>query len=239
MKLCPAPAGDEVFILCRSAQRRLKEQAMHARFEQRIEKKLGAMVESCRKRKQDPLVISSGWAGLLGQNTRAAGLFQVEVANRRARPRPSAVEQAGRMARLGAAERRLLHAAQQCDRLERRRVVARLYSTDGSRGRVSTAQERPGDAAGLASERTPGAGAHPGCFLRTCSGRRWGGSVARPAWETSREKSWLSCSRFSWWTSSCRRGRGRRSASAVSAGRPSTRQFCCSGSDCNYRPTSK
>ena len=58
VKLCPAPTGDEVFILCRSAQRRLKEQAMHARFAQRIEKKLTAMVESCRKRKQNPLVIS-------------------------------------------------------------------------------------------------------------------------------------------------------------------------------------
>ena len=40
VKLCPAPDGDEVFILCRSAQRRLKEQAMHDRFEQRIEQKL-------------------------------------------------------------------------------------------------------------------------------------------------------------------------------------------------------
>jgi len=32
----PAPDGAEVFILCRSAQRRQKEQAMHARFEKRI-----------------------------------------------------------------------------------------------------------------------------------------------------------------------------------------------------------
>jgi len=33
VKLCPAPGGGEVFILCRSAQRRMKEQAMHDRFE--------------------------------------------------------------------------------------------------------------------------------------------------------------------------------------------------------------
>jgi transposase len=79
VKLCPAPGGDEVFILCRSAQRRLKEQAMHDRFEQRIEKKLSAIVESCRKRKQNPLVISRRVGRLLGQNTRAAGLFRVEV----------------------------------------------------------------------------------------------------------------------------------------------------------------
>jgi hypothetical protein len=79
VKLCPAPTGDEVFILCRGAQRRLKEQAMHDRFEQRIEKKLNAMVESGRKRKQNPLVMSQRVGKLMGRNTRAAGLFQVAV----------------------------------------------------------------------------------------------------------------------------------------------------------------
>jgi hypothetical protein len=54
VKLCPAPEGDAVFILCRSAQRRLKEQAMHDRFERRSKQKLEAMVESRRKRKQNP-----------------------------------------------------------------------------------------------------------------------------------------------------------------------------------------
>jgi transposase len=33
VRLCPAQHGAEVFILCRSAQRQQKEQAMHARFE--------------------------------------------------------------------------------------------------------------------------------------------------------------------------------------------------------------
>src|ERR1700694_941357 len=45
VKLCPAPGGEEVFILCRSAQRQLKEHAMHDRFERRIEQKLEAMAE--------------------------------------------------------------------------------------------------------------------------------------------------------------------------------------------------
>lgn len=79
VKLCPAPDGDEVFILCRSAQRRLKEQAMHDRFERRIEQKLAEMVASCRKRKQNPLSLAQRVGKLLGRNTRAAGLFQVEV----------------------------------------------------------------------------------------------------------------------------------------------------------------
>jgi hypothetical protein len=37
VRLCPAPDGAEVFILCRSAQRTEKERAMHDRFEKKIE----------------------------------------------------------------------------------------------------------------------------------------------------------------------------------------------------------
>ena len=42
VKLCPAPDGDETFVLCRSRDRREKEKAMHDRFEQRIEEGLQA-----------------------------------------------------------------------------------------------------------------------------------------------------------------------------------------------------
>jgi len=59
VKLCQAPEGQEVFILCRSAERRLKEQAIHARFEERIEQKLEQMAASCRPRKQDPLLLAA------------------------------------------------------------------------------------------------------------------------------------------------------------------------------------
>jgi transposase len=79
VKLCLAPDGEEVFILCRSAQRQLKEQAMHDRFERRIEQKLEAMAEGCAKRKQDPLKVAQRVGRLLGKNSRAAGLFQVDV----------------------------------------------------------------------------------------------------------------------------------------------------------------
>ena len=71
VKLCPSSEGEETFILCRSAARREKEQAMHARFEQRLEAGLEKLAESCRKRKHR--------AGVLERNSRAAGLFRVEV----------------------------------------------------------------------------------------------------------------------------------------------------------------
>ena len=79
VKLCPGPEGEEVFILCRSDQRRLKEQAMHDRFQQRIEQKLEALAQACGKRKQDPLRVARQVGRLLGRNSRAAGLFDVRV----------------------------------------------------------------------------------------------------------------------------------------------------------------
>jgi hypothetical protein len=79
VRFCPAPDGEEVFILCRSAQRSQKERAMHDRFERRIEEGLKRIAESCCKRKQKPLVIAQRVGRLLGQNTRASGLFQVQI----------------------------------------------------------------------------------------------------------------------------------------------------------------
>ena len=75
VRLCPAADGAEVFILCRSAQRQQKQQAMHARFEKRIEEGLRKMEAASRKRKQNPLKVAQRVGRLLSNNTRAAGLF--------------------------------------------------------------------------------------------------------------------------------------------------------------------
>lgn len=82
VKLCPSPDGDETFILCRSDQRREKEKAMHVRFEDRIAEGLAKIEVSCRKGKHDPLAVERRIGRLLGQNSRAAGLFHVEVRRR-------------------------------------------------------------------------------------------------------------------------------------------------------------
>ena len=79
VRLCPAPEGDEVFILCRSAERRQKEQAMHQRFEERIEEGLKKIAASCAKKKQLPVKIAERVGRLMGQNTRAAKLFETSV----------------------------------------------------------------------------------------------------------------------------------------------------------------
>ena len=82
VQLCPAPNGAEVFILCRSAQRREKERAMHDRFEKKIEKGLKKIAEACKKRKQKASVFERRADKLLGRNTRAAGLFEAQATPR-------------------------------------------------------------------------------------------------------------------------------------------------------------
>ena len=78
--MCPAPGGDEVFIVCRSAARRTKERAIHDRFEQRITEGLEKIAASCRKHTQSALAIAQRVGRLLGSNSRAAKLFHVDVA---------------------------------------------------------------------------------------------------------------------------------------------------------------
>ena len=79
VKLCPAPDGQETFVLCRSRDRREKEKAMHERFEKRIEEGLQRIEAGCQKQHLKPLVVAQRLGRLLGQNSRAAGLFQTEV----------------------------------------------------------------------------------------------------------------------------------------------------------------
>ena len=80
VKLCQSPAGDEeVYILCRSSDRREKEEAMHRRFEQRIEKELQKIKASCQRRKWKKEVIDRRVGSVMAKNSRAAGLFEVDV----------------------------------------------------------------------------------------------------------------------------------------------------------------
>ena len=80
VKLCPCPdGGSETYILCRSRDRREKEQAMHARFEKRIEEGLTKIAASCAKRAHKLGEIERRVGRLLGQNTRAAGLFSIQI----------------------------------------------------------------------------------------------------------------------------------------------------------------
>jgi transposase len=80
VKLCPSPdGGQETYILCRSQDRRDKEKAMHERFEKRVDEALEKVQASCRKyqRKKEDIDRLNG--KIMDNNSRAAGLFEVEV----------------------------------------------------------------------------------------------------------------------------------------------------------------
>ncbi len=82
VKKCPSPNGQETFILCRSADRREKEKAMHERFAKRIREGLERIAKACQRKRQEPLLIAQRVGRLKGLNSRAAGLFQVTIGTR-------------------------------------------------------------------------------------------------------------------------------------------------------------
>jgi transposase len=88
VKPCPSADGQETFILCRSQARREKEQAIYARFRQRIVAGLerAARRLEAAKRKLEAGVLQRQIGRLLQRNSRAAGAFKVAVIEDCTRP---------------------------------------------------------------------------------------------------------------------------------------------------------
>lgn len=81
VKLCRGPDGTETFVLCRSVERKNKEQAMHERFSTRIEEALQSLARRL-ERASKPLErgpIERQIGRLLGRNSRAAQRFQIRL----------------------------------------------------------------------------------------------------------------------------------------------------------------
>jgi transposase len=81
VKLARHPETDETVILCRSADRRAKERAMHDKFSLRIEaaiERLAARVASAKKR-LDPATVNRQIGRILQQNQRAAARFSIAL----------------------------------------------------------------------------------------------------------------------------------------------------------------
>jgi transposase len=80
-KQCPGPDGAETFILCRSADRKEKEKAMHERFSTRIEEGLTSLarrIEHARTAlERGPIERQIG--RLLGRNSRAAARYAIRL----------------------------------------------------------------------------------------------------------------------------------------------------------------
>jgi transposase len=81
VKLARHPETDETVILCRSADRRSKEQAMHDKFSRRIEQalnRLSARIARAKKR-LDPAAVNRQIGRILQQNQRAAARFVIDL----------------------------------------------------------------------------------------------------------------------------------------------------------------
>jgi transposase len=81
VKLTTHPETSETVILCRSADRRSKEQAMHDKFSQRIETalyRLAARIARAKKR-LDPAKVNRQIGRILQQNQRSAARFAVTL----------------------------------------------------------------------------------------------------------------------------------------------------------------
>jgi hypothetical protein len=79
VQLCPGPDGSETFILCRSAERRETEKAMHARAAERLEQGLCHLAESCAKKPLSLGLVHERVGRLREKYSRASRLFTVRV----------------------------------------------------------------------------------------------------------------------------------------------------------------
>jgi transposase len=81
VKLTRHPDTAETVILCRSADRRSKEQAMHARFSRRIEQALGRLASRIvrSQKRLDPATVNRQIGRILQQNQRAAARFTITL----------------------------------------------------------------------------------------------------------------------------------------------------------------
>jgi transposase len=104
VQLVPGSDGVETFILCRSADRSAKEQAMRQRFAARIEDGLAKLSAACSKRRQTPDRIERRLGRLLQRNQRAARFYDVRV-----------VAEAGRTRIEWSKREELWNQAQACD----------------------------------------------------------------------------------------------------------------------------
>jgi len=81
VKLTRHPETDETVILCRSAERRSKERAMHDKFSQRIEEALGRLAARLTRSKArgDPATVNRQIGRILQQNQRSAARFAIKL----------------------------------------------------------------------------------------------------------------------------------------------------------------
>ena len=164
VKLTRHPETEETVILCRSADRRSKERAMHDKFSRRIEEALDRLAARLARSKKrvDPAMVNRQIGRILQQNQRSAARFAIalEPDGCPAGFRLGVVYN-DRVRRLGRALGGRLSVAFEHQRLERSTALEGLYPAHAGRSRFSYPEgsaQRPSD---LAPARGSRAGSYP------------------------------------------------------------------------------
>jgi hypothetical protein len=137
VKLVPGPDGSETFVLTRSADRRLKEEAMHQRFLERLEAGLQKLQAAGGQRPSARRSPRQSALGPLAREKLACGQSvhnSNRTAGRAARPRatPHQLHTRSAMDGMGGAIGGLLHSADESERHRRGDVVEALHPIDRS-----------------------------------------------------------------------------------------------------------
>ena len=222
----------EIFILCRSQDRVKKDAAIMRRFEQKIEERLRAMATRCQKQRRDVQKVEREVGRMLGQNTRAARLFEVKVERREdggALLQWKKIEDVRDWATLSAGcyllrtnvldwtDAELWKTYMQLTEAE---AAFKIHKTDLSIRPIWHQKENRVLAHILV------------CFLGYVLWKTLG-QLCRQAgltgWETNRAACWMSSQRYALSTSFSLRGRASKSVNAVSLVRQNTNKSCSTG----------
>src|ERR1700687_1768050 len=160
VKLTRHPETGETVILCRSADRRSKERAMHDKFSRRIEEALGRLAARLARSKKrvDPSTVNRQIGRILQQNQRAAARFAIALG-------PDGCPAGFRLGVVynasfddwAALFRGRLSAALEHHRLERSTALEGLYPAHAGRSRFPDSEgptQRPSDLAPARGSRT-------------------------------------------------------------------------------------
>jgi hypothetical protein len=205
VKLTRHPDTNETVILCRSADRRSKEKAMHDKFSARIEaalQRLAARVVRAKK-PLDPAKVNRQIGRILQQNQRAAARFAIALEPdgcpagfRILTTRPSTTGPRSRRAPICCAPTSVIGAINNCGRPTSNSPRPRPHSAFR---KTSSRYGRSGINARTAFRRTFSSASSP-----SCCGRAWRCGSSVPASETRRAPFSKSSRAFSRTISCCR-----------------------------------
>jgi hypothetical protein len=158
VKICGGPDGSEIFLLCRSASRSEKEQAIHERFSNRIEAGLQSLSRRIEKSQAalDRGVLERQIGRLLERNFRASARYSISLTEDKATPAGVKLKWNTRpewedWAKLTEGT----YILPQHPALGRPRAVEDLHPTERSRSRLPYSQIRSVHPSDLASQTRP------------------------------------------------------------------------------------